>query len=107
MSHLIRRARPGEAGLVLSFVRELAEYEKLLVDQEFAEAAHQTARIAYEGALQAAQRQSRYLAAHIAPSAAERSLEPARWWLLAMGAALAIAIWSIGTLVYYSVRDRR
>lgn len=85
----------------------VAEYEKLLVDQEFAEAAHQTARIAYEGALQAAQRQSRYLAAHIAPSAAERSLEPARWWLLAMGAALAMALWSIGTLVYYSVRDRR
>ena len=30
MSLNIRRARPGEAGLVLSFVRELAEYEKLL-----------------------------------------------------------------------------
>jgi GNAT superfamily N-acetyltransferase len=30
MSITIRRARPGEAGLVLSFVRELADYEKLL-----------------------------------------------------------------------------
>jgi GNAT superfamily N-acetyltransferase len=30
MSLTIRRARPGEAGLVLSFVRELAEYQKLL-----------------------------------------------------------------------------
>src|ERR1700726_2036836 len=30
MSLLIRRARPGEAGLVLSLVRELAGYEKLL-----------------------------------------------------------------------------
>jgi diamine N-acetyltransferase len=29
MSLNIRRARPGEAGLVLAFVRELAEYEKL------------------------------------------------------------------------------
>ncbi|HEY4835806.1 MAG TPA: GNAT family N-acetyltransferase, partial [Bradyrhizobium sp.] len=27
MSLTIRRARPDEAGLVLSFVRELAEYE--------------------------------------------------------------------------------
>ena len=26
----IRRARPGEAGLVLGFIRELAEYERLL-----------------------------------------------------------------------------
>lgn len=30
MSLSIRPARPGEAGLVLQFVRELAEYEKLL-----------------------------------------------------------------------------
>src|SRR5262245_56931755 len=26
---LIRRARPGEAGLVMTFIRELADYEKL------------------------------------------------------------------------------
>ncbi len=30
MSLVIRRARPDEAGVVLSLVRELAEYEKLL-----------------------------------------------------------------------------
>ena len=35
---MIRRARPGEAGLVLSFVRELAEYEKLLHEMEATEA---------------------------------------------------------------------
>jgi GNAT superfamily N-acetyltransferase len=34
MSITIRRARPGEAGLVLSFVRELAAYEKLLHELE-------------------------------------------------------------------------
>ena len=34
----IRRARPGEAGLVLSFVRELADYEKLLHEMEATEA---------------------------------------------------------------------
>src|SRR5258708_2210714 len=38
MSLTIRRARPGEAGLVLSFVRELAEYEKLLHEVEATEA---------------------------------------------------------------------
>src|SRR3954447_4784897 len=38
MSLAIRRARPGEAGLVLSLVRELAEYEKLLHEVEAAEA---------------------------------------------------------------------
>ena len=38
MSLMIRRARPGEAGLVLSFVRELAEYERLLHEVEATEA---------------------------------------------------------------------
>ena len=38
MSLTIRRARPGEAGLVLSFVRELAEYENLLHEVEATEA---------------------------------------------------------------------
>ena len=34
----IRRARPGEAGLVLDFVRELASYEKLSHEVEATEA---------------------------------------------------------------------
>jgi GNAT superfamily N-acetyltransferase len=38
MSLTIRRARPDEAGLVLSFVRELAEYENLLHEVEATEA---------------------------------------------------------------------
>ena len=38
MSIAIRPARPDEAGLVLSFVRELAEYEKLAHEVEATEA---------------------------------------------------------------------
>ena len=38
MSLAIRRARPDEAGLVLSLVRELAEYEKLLHEVDATEA---------------------------------------------------------------------
>jgi GNAT superfamily N-acetyltransferase len=37
VSLTIRPARPGEAGLVLTFVRELASYEKLLHDVEATE----------------------------------------------------------------------
>jgi GNAT superfamily N-acetyltransferase len=37
MSLLIRRARPDEAGLVLSLVRELADYEKLFHEVEATE----------------------------------------------------------------------
>jgi GNAT superfamily N-acetyltransferase len=38
MSLAIRRARPGEAGLVLSMIRELAEYQKLDHEVEATEA---------------------------------------------------------------------
>jgi GNAT superfamily N-acetyltransferase len=38
MSLAIRRARPDEAGIVLSLIRELAEYEKLLHEVEATEA---------------------------------------------------------------------
>ncbi|HLI98970.1 MAG TPA: GNAT family N-acetyltransferase [Bradyrhizobium sp.] len=38
MSLLIRRARPDEAGVVYSLIRELAEYEKLLHEVEATEA---------------------------------------------------------------------
>src|SRR5947199_10549112 len=38
MSLIIRRARPDEVGLVLSLVRELAEYEKLLHEVDATEA---------------------------------------------------------------------
>ena len=38
MSLTIRPARPGEAGLVLSFIKELAEYEKLLDEVSATEA---------------------------------------------------------------------
>jgi diamine N-acetyltransferase len=37
MSLTIRRVRPGEAGLVLAFIRELAEYEKLSHEVEATE----------------------------------------------------------------------
>ena len=90
-----------------NYAQLMADYERLKVDLEFAEGAHQTARVGYESALATAQRQTRYLAAHIAPTEAQRSLEPDRPWLLAMGAGLAFVLWSIMILVYYSVRDRR
>ena len=38
MSLTLRRARSGEAGLVLSLVRDLADYEKLLHEVEATEA---------------------------------------------------------------------
>ena len=69
--------------------------------------ANTASRVAYEAALQNGQRQSRYLAAHIQPTAAQKSLTPDRPWLFGLGFGLLFILWSIGMLVYYSIRDRR
>ncbi|WP_323716068.1 capsule biosynthesis protein [Paracoccus aminovorans] len=89
-----------------SYAQLMAEYEKLAVDREFAEGAYRTARIAYETAMAEAQRQSRYLAAHIEPKVAQSSTEPRRLWLLFMVSGMLLAGWSILVLIYYSIRDR-
>lgn len=89
-----------------SYAELVAEYEKLAVDQQFAEAAYQGARIAFESSMVEAQRQSRYIAPHITPRVAQASTEPQRLRLLLLTAGLLLVGWSIFTLVYYSVRDR-
>lgn len=104
------RSKFGEAGQGPngeSYAQLVAEYEKLAVDREFAEGAHRSARIAYETSMAEAQRQSRYLATHISPRVAEASTEPNRQRLLALVAGLLLIGWSVLTLIYYSVRDRK
>lgn len=90
-----------------SYSQLMAEYEKLAVDREFAEGAYRSARIAYEAATAEAQRQARYLAAHIQPKVAQSSTEPNRIWLLCVVVGLLLIGWSILVLIYYSIRDRR
>jgi GNAT superfamily N-acetyltransferase len=48
MAVSIRRARPGEAGLVMTFIRDLAEYEKLSHEVEATEAMIDAALFARE-----------------------------------------------------------
>ena len=98
--------RDGHGPAGESYAQLMAEYEKLAVDREFAEGAYRGARIAYESALAEAQRQSRYLAAHITPRMPQASTEPHRLRLLALTVGLLLIAWSIMTLIYYSVRDR-
>lgn len=104
------RARFGEGGEGPGgedYARIAAEYEQLAVELEFAEAAHRAAQTAHDNALADAQRQSRYLAAHIRPTLAERALYPQRWLLLGLTGFFLLMGWGVGALVYYSIRDRR
>ncbi|MEZ5796717.1 MAG: hypothetical protein R3D63_04020 [Paracoccaceae bacterium] len=94
----------AEGGTIADAV---AEYERLAVDQEYAETAYNAARAAHEVALADAQRQSRYLAAHILPTLAETARYPERPLMLGLIAGFLAMIWAVGALIFYSIRDRR
>lgn len=89
-----------------SYATTVAEFERLSVDREFAEQAYVAALSAYDGARAEANRQSRYLANYIAPTLAERAEFPQRGLIVALVAAFAFLLWSILSLIYYSLRDR-
>lgn len=90
-----------------SYAQLVSDYERLAADMEFAETAFRSAQAAYDAAVAEAQRQSRYLAAHIEPKIAEASIAPNRVKLLGSLFGIALLLWSIGLLIYYSIRDRR
>lgn len=98
----------GTGGETSSSYAELfGEYERLKVDQEFAETAYFSALSAYDAALSEAQRTNRYLAAYLRPTLAETSTAPDRGLLSVLFAGFAMILWGIGVLIYYSFRDRR
>ena len=83
------------------------EYERLVVDREFAEASYTAARASYESAQAEARRQSRYLAAYVKPTLAESARFPERAVLLGLAALLILLVWGTIVLVIYALKDRR
>jgi len=90
-----------------SYATTIAEFERLSVDREFAERAYTAALSAYDAALAEADRQSRYLASYIRPTLAEKSKYPQRELMIGIVTLFGFLIWAIGSLVFYSLRDRR
>jgi capsular polysaccharide transport system permease protein len=90
-----------------AFANLIGEYERLMVDQQFAEQFYAMARSTYDAAVSESRRQSRYLAAHVQPTLAERALQPERITLLALLALFTFLSWSMLTLAFYALKDRR
>lgn len=91
----------------VEFATIIADFERLTVDREFAEAAYAASLSARDAAVAEANRQSRYLATYIQPTEAQKSEYPQRLILIGVIALFTLLIWSILCLVYYSLRDRR
>lgn len=85
----------------------IAGFERLTVEREYAETAYAAALSALDAARADASRQSRYLAAYIQPTLAEKSEFPQRPLLVVIVGAFSFLIWAIGSLVFYALRDRK
>ena len=77
----------------------VGEFERLMVEQKFSEETYLAALVAYDSAVSTAQRQSRYLAAHIEPTLAESAKYPQREMLSALIVVFAFLSWAILVLI--------
>ncbi len=84
----------------------MADYERLAVDQSFAESAYVAAQAAVEAARADAARRALHLAAHVEPTLAETAEFPRRWVILGLVAGGAVLIWSVLALAVAALRDR-
>jgi len=89
-----------------AFASLVGEYEGLIVDREFAETAYTAALASHDAALAEVRKQSRYLAAHVKPTLAQKAEYPERAKILAVLAVFCFLGWSVFCLVFYSLRDR-
>jgi len=90
----------------IEFASTISEFERLAVDREYAEAAYASALRALDGARADANRKSRYLAAYVRPTKAEKSEFPKRNLISIVVTVFSFLIWAILSLVYYALRDR-
>ena len=89
------------------YATTIAEFERLTVEREYAETAYSAALSALDAARADARRESRYLAAFIRPTLAEKSEFPQRELLVALVGAFSFLIWAISSLIFYALRDRK
>lgn len=101
----VRSTDPETGGRAMADI--VGDYERLVVDREFAEKAYVSALSSYDSALAESRRKSRYLAAYSEPTLAESPEYPQRITLLFLITLFLFLGWSIAVLVYYSVKDRR
>lgn len=85
----------------------VGEFERLTVDVEYARQSYLAAQAGLDAAQAEAQRKSRYLATYAPPALPSSPRYPERLQLSLMTGGMLLLIWTIGVLIYYSLRDRR
>lgn len=85
--------------------QQLAAFEALEIEKGFAQQSYASALSSLEQARADADRQQRYLAVYSQPALAQDPAYPRRYINTALVIAAALAIWTIGTMITYAVRD--
>jgi capsular polysaccharide transport system permease protein len=103
------RAKVGNSDgtTTTGYAKLMADFDRLKVDLEFSQKAYLTALASYDAAVAEAQHKQVYLATYEEPTLAQRTTSPRRWLILAAVLTVGFLTWSILTLVYYALRDRR
>ncbi len=99
--------RTSEKGDKRDYSTLVGEFERLMVDREYAEKSYLGAQAAVDTAQAEAQRQSRYLATYAQPSLPQSVQYPKRYTLILVISTFLVLGWSIGVLIYYGIRDRK
>ncbi len=94
-----------DGGVSTGMSNLLAVYETLEVEKNFAQQAYASALSSLEQARVDADRQQRYLAVYSLPALPQAAIYPRRTLNVVVLALIAFALWGIGTLIVYSVRD--
>ena len=90
---------------VSAVTQQLALYEELEVERSLAQQAYASALVSLEQARRDADRQQRYLAIHLRPQVAQSAEYPRSLRDILVLSFALIAVWGIGSLITYSVRD--
>ena len=105
----IQRLRSGisvnEDGGETALTSQLASYETLEVERNFAQQAYASSLASLEQARAEANQQQRYLAVYSKPSLPQYPIYPERYLNILLILAGAAVLWGIGTLITVSVRD--
>ncbi|WP_374308531.1 hypothetical protein [Methylocella sp.] len=96
----------GQAADGKLYAAQLARYEDLQVERQFAEQLWSANLNALETAKSNAIMQHTYLAAFVQPALAEESIYPKRLLNIALVFGASALFWMCGLLIYYSLRDR-
>ena len=90
-----------------NYANLFATYERLASAMHFVEEAYRLSQLAYNTSIAEGKRKARYLVAHVKPIVAEKSVYPKRPIQLFIVVLFVTLLWSVGLLIYYSIRDRR